>query len=86
MAETNKKLSNAMDFQKAFDTDAGKRVRKLLKKFTGYGIAKIPVDNNGRLDPYELARLEGKRSVMCHIEAMIEKDVNEEKQTKAELK
>lgn len=83
--ETNKKPSDALDIQKTFDTDSGKRTRKLLKKFTGYGIAKVPVDNNGRLDPYEMARLEGKRSVMCYIEAMLEKDVNESKQKKAVL-
>ena len=79
------KKSKALDFQKAFDTDAGKRVRELLKEFTGYGIAKVPTDSAGRLDPYELARNEGKRAVMCHIEAMLEKNINEKKQEKAEL-
>ncbi len=79
------KKSKALDFQKTFDADSGKRVRRLLKEFTGYGVAKIPTDSNGRLDPYELARQEGKRSVMCHIEAMLNKDVNEVKQEKAEL-
>ena len=57
------KQSKALDFQKAFDTDSGKRVRKLLRDFTGYGVAKVPQDSTGRLDPYELARQEGKRSV-----------------------
>jgi len=85
MAKTNKKPPKALDFQKTFDTDSGKRVRKLLKDFTGFGVAKVPVDESGRLDPYELARQEGKRSVMCHIEALLDKNVNEIKQESAKL-
>jgi hypothetical protein len=55
-----------------------------MKKLAGFNNSVVPVDNHGRIDPYEVMRNEGKRAVIVHIEKQLNKTF-ESKQEKAEI-
>jgi hypothetical protein len=50
-----------------------------MKACACFNIAKVPIDNLGRIDPYEAMRQEGIRSVIINIEMMLNKDPDETK-------
>jgi hypothetical protein len=52
---------------------------------SGFNSSVVPVDSQGRIDPYEVMRNEGKRAVIIHIEKQLIKTDNQVKQKKAEL-
>ena len=53
-----------------------------LKKLARMNKSVVPVDNQGRIDPYEVMRNEGKRAVIVHIEEQLNKTF-EERQERA---
>jgi len=67
------------DYKATFGADAGKRVLAHMKLMAKYNIASVPNDNMGRIDPYEVMRQEGMRSVIIHIETMLRKKPDEVK-------
>ena len=71
-----------MDYQ-MFKAPGGERVLSELKEFTRFNTSVIPLDNNGRVDIYMVMRNEGQRSLIYHIERMLDKKPGEEKQLKA---
>ena len=75
----------AIAFQKALGNQNGKLVLEGLEKFTKSNIVVIPTDSTGMTDPYEMARNDGKRSVMVYINSQLNKTFNQEEQKKAEL-
>ena len=79
---TNKddeRAQNIMDYLATFEPEAGKRVRAHLRKTFRCDISIIPKDTTGRIDPFAMARSEGQRSVIVHIETMLKKDQNEKR-------
>ncbi len=78
--EKPKKQSDALTIQKCFDTPDGKLALKLLEKFCGPDIVRIPTDSMGRIDPLEVMLQEGKRAVMVHIRTLLNKDIHKERQ------
>ena len=62
-----------------FGSDNGRIVKEDLEKRSGYKISRIPRGLDGHIDPLEMARQEGQRSVSVHIETMLKKDPDEEK-------
>ena len=74
-----------LEVQKCFVSPSGKVLYEVLKNFTKPDIAQIPLDSLGRIDPLMVQYNEGKRAVMAHIDALINKDLKEVKQKKAEL-
>jgi len=44
------------------------------------------MDSTGKIDPLAVQYNEGKRSVIVHINALINKDLSKSKQGKAEIK
>lgn len=68
-----------IDYKQAFGTEHGKKVIEDLKILARFNHALIPLGNDGHIDPYEVVRREGMRSVIIHIETMINKDLDEEK-------
>lgn len=77
--------ARALEVQKCFDSPSGKVLYEVLKKFIKPDIIQIPTDGNGRIDPLAVQYNEGKRSVMVHINALINKDLSKEKQEKANI-
>lgn len=75
-----------LEVQKAFDSPSGKVLYEVLKKFTKPDIVQVPLDSAGRIDPLAVQYNEGKRAVMCHINALIKKNIHKSNQEKAELK
>ena len=73
-----------MDYLNTFESEHGKRVLTHLKKLAKYNVAHVPKDNTGKIDPLAMARNEGQRSVIVHIEVMLAKDLNEERGMKHE--
>ncbi len=74
-----KQDQKTIDYKQCFGSEHGKRTLEHLKKLTKFNIAIIPCDNMGRIDPLEVMRQEGMRSVIIHIENMIKADPNQEK-------
>ena len=70
-------------YQQTFEPEAGKRVLDNLKKLSRVLLATVPMDNDGKLDPYMMAYQNGQRSVLVHIYAKLRKDPYEVKQSKA---
>jgi len=68
----------ALDFQKTFDTDSGKRTLERLSKLCKENKPTY-VDHNALGTAYN----EGQRSVMLHIRSMLAKSVAEERQKEA---
>jgi len=65
-----------IDYHATFDTEHGKRVFENLKKCARYNHAVVFRDNAGRIDPLEMARHEGMRSVIVDIETKLRKEPN----------
>ncbi len=76
MAKQNQTI---IDHQQCFGTKHGKRTLEHLKRLTRFNIATVPLDSTGRIDPLEVMRQEGMRSVIIHIETMLKKDPDEVK-------
>ena len=72
--------------QKAFDSPDGQVIYELLQELTKADMVQVPVDSVGKIDPLAVQYNEGKRSIMCQVDALIKKNVNEIKQEKAEVK
>jgi hypothetical protein len=79
MNEDEKARSLALDYKQTYGTDSGKRVYEHMKRMTNFNIGVVPLDNNGKIDPYEVMRQEGMRSVIIGIETMLNKDPDEVK-------
>ena len=73
----------AQTYQAVFESPNGLLILADLKKLSKFNDAIVPVDSQGRIDPYEVMRNEGKRAVMVHIEKQINKTF-EDKQKRAE--
>jgi hypothetical protein len=54
-------------------------VKADLRRLAGCDISRVPKGHDGHIDPLEMARQEGQRSVVIHIETMLKKDPNEKK-------
>ena len=61
-----------------FGSDNGRIVLKHLKILTKFNWAFVP-NTTGNIDPLEVMRQEGMRSVIIHIEMMLKKDPDEKK-------
>lgn len=72
-----------LDFQKTFDTDSGKRVLEALRKRARMDVSVIPLDHNGHIDIYQVMRNEGQKAMMIHIDYMLTKSINKERQEEA---
>ncbi len=84
MEERSPQNKLALSYQKCFDSNDGKPVYEdLVKKFGQTKTVLKPVDNTGRTDPYEICRNEGKRTVICYIETMLKKNINEDRPEEA---
>ncbi len=81
--ENEKKQNLALSFQKCFDTPDGLTTLGGLEKFIRPDEVLLPKDSMGRIDPLQVQYNEGKRVVMAHIRAMLNKDINEIKQKEA---
>jgi hypothetical protein len=63
------------DYFQTFETPEGKRVLKDLNRHTGALRANKPVNNDALLMAYK----EGQRSILIHIYAKLNKQINEPK-------
>ena len=72
-----------IDYQNTFDSEMGRRVLADLKKLSKLNSSFVPIDNEGRIDPLQLMRNEGQRSVLVHIYTKLGKDPFEVKQERA---
>ena len=79
MTEDDEARQLVIDYKQTFLDPHGKRVLEHMKACTGFNIAKVPVDNLGRIDPLEVMRQEGMRSVIINIEMMLKTDPDETK-------
>jgi len=79
-----KAMELAKAFQGVFQTQNGELVLKELKKLASFNSTTVPVDSQGRIDPYEVMRNEGKRAVIVHIEKQLTKTFDS-KQERAEI-
>ncbi len=77
--------TKAIEVQKCFASPSGKVLYGVLRKFIRPDEVLRPVDSMGRIDSMAVQYNEGKRAVWCHINALINKNVNEIKQKKAEV-
>lgn len=75
----NEARQHIINYKQAFGSEHGKRVIADLKVLARFNHALIPLGDNGHIDPYEVMRREGMRSVIIHIETMMNKDLDEEK-------
>jgi len=76
--KADEKTQIISDYHEVFDTPGGKNVLNHLKKLAHFNSAFVP-RAEGRIDPYEMCREEGKRAVIVHIEMMLKKDPQEQK-------
>lgn len=67
------------DFFQTFETPEGKRVLVNLNQYTKALIANKPINN----DSHTMAYRAGQQSVMIHIYAMLNRQINEPKQERA---
>ena len=72
-----------IDYQNTFDSEMGRRVLADLKRLSKLNSSFVPIDNEGRIDPLQLMRNEGQRSVLVHIYTKLGKDPFEVKQERA---
>lgn len=79
LTEDQKAQQLARDYKETYGTPGGKRVLDHMKILTKFNIATVPNDHTGRIDPYEVMRQEGMRSVIIHIETMLKKKPDEVK-------
>ena len=66
-----------------FNDPHGKIVMEDLKKLSRVCFSTLPCDNTGKLDSHMMSYQNGQKSVLIHIYAMLKKDPNVEKQTRA---
>jgi len=83
--ERSPENKKALEVQKVFVTSSGQVLYKMLEKFTTYN-GPPPRDVQGRMDALAVLYNEGRRSVMMYVNDLINKNVNEIKQAKAEVK
>ena len=79
MGENETARSLVLDYQHIYSLDEGKRVLEHMKKMANFDIAIVPLDNIGKIDPFEVVRQLGLRSAIIDIEIMLTKDPDEEK-------
>jgi hypothetical protein len=72
-----------IDYKYTFGSEQSKRVLEDLRKLANLNRSVIPRDREGRIDPLEVMRNEGQRSVVVHIYTKIAKNPNEVKQKEA---
>ena len=82
----NLETARTLAVQKCLDTDDGKVLYEVLRNFIKPDIVQIALDNIGRIDPLAVQYNEGKRSVMAHINVLINKDLSKDQQKKAEIR
>ena len=81
MADRDDKAKQlVMDFLNTFTSEGGKRVRKALIDRAKSDVVVTPLDNNGRVDIYQVMANNGMRSIITYIDWMLAKNPNEEKQ------
>ena len=68
----------ARDYKETFGSEGGKRVLDHMKLLAKYNIAYVPAVT-GVIDPLEIMRQEGMRSVIIHIEMYLNKKSDEVK-------
>lgn len=73
MDRDDQKRQLIIDYHATFDTEHGKRVFENMKKCARFNFAVVFKDSTGRIDPLEMARHEGMRSVIIDIEKHLEK-------------
>ena len=79
MDENDEKKIKIMAYLDVFGSENGKIVKNDIDTLSGYHISRIPRGLDGHIDPLEMARQIGQRSVSVHIETMLKKDPNEKK-------
>ena len=79
MTEDEKSQQLVIDFKQTFNSERGKKVLEYIKRRTKFNQAPRPCDNLGRIDPFEVMYLEGRRSVIIEIETMLAKEPGESK-------
>jgi len=79
MTEDEKAQQLVIDYKQTFKSEHGGNVLTHMKKLARFNIATVPHDNLGRIDPLEVMRQEGMRSVIVHIETMLNKEPGESK-------
>ena len=62
------------DYKETFGSVHGRWVLDNLKMLSHFNTAFVPKGNDGHVDAFEMCREEGKRSVIVHIERMLNKD------------
>ncbi len=60
---------------KFFETKAGQNVLADLKRRSNFNYSVVPKGSDGHIDPLAMARNEGQRSIVVHIERMLEADL-----------
>ena len=78
MSEDDKARQLVIDYKQTFLCPHGKRVLDHIKACAKFNIAFVP-DRTGVIDPLEVMRQEGMRSVIINIEMMLKKDPDETK-------
>ena len=79
MDENQTERSLVLDYKQTYGTDSGKRVLNHMKKMAMFDFVDVPLDNMGRIDPFEVVRQLGLRSAIIEIEIMLKRDPNETK-------
>lgn len=82
----NPETAKILAVQKCVESADGKVLHEVLRKFCKPDEVRIPMDSTGKIDPLAVQYNEGKRSVIVHINALINKDLSKSKQGKAEIK
>lgn len=75
----------ALAFQHLFASEDGELVLKVLARVTKCDVVILPIDSNGRTDPWRMAKNEGNREVMVYIRGQLNKTFNQPEQERAEL-
>ena len=79
MTEDEQAQQIVIDFKQTFTGGTGEKVLNYLKKRVRFNQAPRPMDNLGRIDPFEVMFIEGRRSVIIEIETMLAKEPGETK-------
>ena len=73
MTDEEKQL--IISYRVCFTDSHGERVLDNIKKISNFNNSVTARDNIGRYDSHEMARREGQRSVIVHIERMINREM-----------
>ena len=79
MDENETARSLVVDYKHIYSLDEGKRVLAHMKKMANFDIVVVPLDNLGRIDPYEVLRQQTLRSAIIDIQTMLNTDPDEVK-------